>query len=108
MLVDTDLNKLNALKAEFSDRAQIRILPINFSMLRDSTKLEHRLFKMIFDREPLKVNQLSEEATCDYVIPSVPLFINCAQMTEETLEITEMKMFHELQIDQIVNQVSET
>jgi len=42
------------------------------------------------------------------VIPSVPLFINCAQMIEETLEITEMKMFHELQIDQIVNQVSET
>ena len=56
MLIDSDLNKLNALKADLSTTAQVRILPINFSMLRDSTKLEHRLFKMIFDREPLKVN----------------------------------------------------
>jgi hypothetical protein len=56
MLIDTDLNKLNTLKADLLTTAQVRILPINFSMLRDSTKLEHRLFKMIFDREPLKVN----------------------------------------------------
>lgn len=58
--------------------------------------MEHRLFKLIFDREPLQVDQLSEDICCDYVIPSVPLFVNCAQMTEETLEMQEIKMFHEL------------
>jgi hypothetical protein len=70
-------------------------------MLPDSTSLEQRLFKLFFDREPLPLTALSEEATADITIPQIPLFINCAAVNDN------LKLYHEMQLDQVVSQVAE-
>ncbi len=97
LLIDSDLTKLQKLQDEIAltSLQEIRILNVNVAMLTDSTSLEQRIFKLFFDREPLPLNSLSEEATADFTIPKIPVFVNCAT----TFQLQTLKLFHEFHFD---------